>query len=116
MKKRFPEIAADYAAIPVTRVPKVKVGVVGEIYIKYSPLGNNNLEEFLLSEGAEPVVPGLTDFIIFKIYNREVDVNIYGGKWVKKKGVPSAQGLRGEVPAGHDRRHGEGWLPRSRHL
>ena len=40
---------------------------------------------FLLSEGAEPVVPGLTDFIIFKIYNREVDVNIYGGKWVKKK-------------------------------
>ena len=57
----------------------------GEIYIKYSPLGNNNLEEFLLSEGAEPVVPGLTDFIIFKIYNREVDVNIYGGKWVKKK-------------------------------
>ena len=65
--------------------PKVRVGVVGEIYIKYSPLGNNNLEEFLLSEGAEPVVPGLTDFIIFKIYNREVDVNIYGGKWVKKK-------------------------------
>ena len=31
--------------------PKVRVGVVGEIYIKYSPLGNNNLEEFLLSEG-----------------------------------------------------------------
>ncbi|MFQ7854221.1 MAG: hypothetical protein ACLRIS_02830 [Flavonifractor plautii] len=31
------------------------------------------------------MVPGLTDFIIFKIYNREVDVNIYGGKWVKKK-------------------------------
>ena len=50
------------------------------------------------------MVPGLTDFIIFKIYNREVDVNIYGGKWVKKKGVPSAQGLCGEVPAGHDRR------------
>ena len=65
--------------------PKVRVGVVGEIYIKYSPLGNNNLEQFLLSEGAEPVVPGLTDFIIFKIYNREVDVNIYGGKWIKKK-------------------------------
>src|SRR5699024_9833684 len=37
MKKRFPEITADYAAIPVTRVPKVKVGVVGEIYVKYSP-------------------------------------------------------------------------------
>ena len=76
---------AAFKAIPVAGEPKVRVGVVGEIYIKYSPLGNNNLEEFLLSEGAEPVVPGLTDFIIFKIYNREVDVNIYGGKWVKKK-------------------------------
>ena len=59
--------------------------MVGEIYVKFSPLGNNNLEDFLLSEGAEPVVPGLTDFMIFKIFNREVDVNIYGGPWVKKK-------------------------------
>ena len=48
------------------------MGVVGEIYVKFSPLGNNNLEDFLLSEGAEPVVPGLTDFIIFKVFNREV--------------------------------------------
>ena len=85
MKKRFYDIAADYATIPITRVPKVKVGVVGEIYVKYSPLGNNNLEDFLLSEGAEPVVPGLTDFIIFKIYNRDVDVDIYGGRWIKQK-------------------------------
>ena len=29
---------------------KIKVGIVGEIYVKYSPLGNNNLEEFLLSD------------------------------------------------------------------
>ena len=85
MVANFDRIVAAFKAIPVAGEPKVRVGVVGEIYIKYSPLGNNNLEEFLLSEGAEPVVPGLTDFIIFKIYNREVDVNIYGGKWVKKK-------------------------------
>ena len=62
----------------------MRVGVVGEIYVKFSPLGNNNLEDFLLSEGAEPVVPGLTDFMIFKIYNRVVDVDLYGGKWIKK--------------------------------
>ena len=35
----MPKIAAEFAAIPVRRVPKVKVGVVGEIYVKYSPLG-----------------------------------------------------------------------------
>ncbi len=85
MTETFDRIVADFAAIPVQGEEKVRVGVVGEIYIKYSPLGNNNLEQFLLSEGAEPVVPGLTDFIIFKIYNRVVDVDIYGGHWIKKK-------------------------------
>ena len=85
MCTNFETIIDRFKAIPVTGAQKVRVGVVGEIYVKYSPLGNNNLEQFLLSEGAEPVVPGLTDFIIFKIYNREVDVNIYGGKWIKKK-------------------------------
>lgn len=77
-------ICADFAKIPVGEKNKTKVGVVGEIYVKYSPLGNNNLEEFLLSEGCEPVVPGLMDFIIFKVYNREVDVNLYGGSTIKK--------------------------------
>ncbi len=85
MVGNFDRITAAFKAIPTAGEPKVRVGVVGEIYIKFSPLGNNDLEQFLLSEGAEPVVPGLTDFIIFKIYNREVDVGIYGGKWIKKK-------------------------------
>ncbi len=85
MRRNFDAILADFETIPVSREEKVRVGVVGEIYVKFSPLGNNNLEDFLLSEGAEPVVPGLTDFIIFKIFNREVDVDIYGGPWAKKK-------------------------------
>ena len=84
MRTNFDAICADFASIPVTGEQKVRVGVVGEIYVKFSPLGNNNLEDFLLSEGAEPVVPGLTDFMIFKIYNRVVDVDLYGGKWIKK--------------------------------
>ena len=59
MKKRFYDIAADYATIPITRVPKVKVGVVGEIYVKYSPLGNNDLEKFLESQDCEVNLPCL---------------------------------------------------------
>ena len=85
MIANFDRIIDRFQAIPVAGEPKVRVGVVGEIYVKYSPLGNNNLEQFLLSEGAEPVVPGLTDFVIFKIYNRDVDVDIYGGRWIKQK-------------------------------
>ncbi|SBW05273.1 conserved hypothetical protein [uncultured Eubacteriales bacterium] len=84
MCKNFDRIIEHLAAVPVAGPQKVRVGVVGEIYVKYAPLGNNNLNDFLLSEGAEPVVPGLTDFIIFKIYNRDVDVDLYGGKWAKQ--------------------------------
>ena len=77
------EIVADFEKIPVRQEEKVKVGVVGEIYVKFSPLGNNNLEQFLLSEGCEVIVPGLTDFIIFKIFNRISDIKLYGGNIFK---------------------------------
>ena len=85
MKANFRRIIDEFKAVPVSQEKKVLVGVVGEIYVKYAPLGNNNLCDFLLSEGAEPVVPGVMDFIIFKVNNRSVDVNIYGGKWIKER-------------------------------
>ncbi len=84
MKIILDEICADFKSIPVAGEPKVRVGVVGEIYIKFSSLGNNQLEQFLLAEGAEPVVPGLTDFLIFKIYNRVSDVEMFGGSKLKE--------------------------------
>ena len=80
IRQNFDRITDDFASIPVRRTPKVRVGIVGEIYIKYAPLGNNNLEDFLRSEDCEPVVPGLTDFIIFKCDNRVEDHKLYGGK------------------------------------
>ncbi|MCL2096402.1 MAG: 2-hydroxyacyl-CoA dehydratase, partial [Oscillospiraceae bacterium] len=62
---------------------KVKVGIVGEIYVKYSPLGNNNLEEFLRSAGAEVVVPGLLDFCMYCVMNNIIDKKLYGGSYIK---------------------------------
>ena len=84
MRVFFDQIIADFAAISVSGSQKVRVGIVGEIYVKFSALGNNGLERFLLAEGAEPVVPGLTDFMIFKFYNRVADVELYGGNPLKK--------------------------------
>ena len=84
MQVIFDEICQDFSSIPVAGTPKIRVGIVGEIYVKYSSLGNNDFERFLLSEGVEPVVPGLTDFIIFTVFNREVDVDIYGGSALKR--------------------------------
>lgn len=84
MKPIMARIAADFSKIPRQGPEKPRVGIVGEIYVKFAPLGNNSLEEFLLSEGCEPVVPGLTDFIIFKVNNRVEDVALYGGSFLKK--------------------------------
>ena len=85
MRHVMDEIASDFARIELKgERGKPRVGVVGEIYVKYAPLGNNGLEQFLLDEGCEPVVPGLTDFLIFKINNRAVDVDLYCGSKLKK--------------------------------
>ncbi len=59
---------------------KVKVGIVGEIYVKYAYLGNNHLEQFLLSENCEPVVPALMDFVLYCIVNNINDGYYYGRK------------------------------------
>lgn len=67
-----------FAAVKRSNVEKVKVGIVGEIYVKYSNLGNNNLEKFLLSENCEPVVPALIDFVLYCIINVVNDGKLYG--------------------------------------
>ncbi len=84
MEKNMTEIAEDFGNIPVNIVPKVKVGVVGEIYVKYSALANNGLEDFLASQDCEVNVPGIMNFICFKIDNRAEDVKLYGGSAIKK--------------------------------
>jgi len=79
MRANFDAICADFESIPVHGAPKTRVGIVGEIYVKFAPLGNNNLEKFLLSEGVEPVVPGLIDFVLYSIHARVNDIDLYGG-------------------------------------
>lgn len=84
LEKNMKAIAADFAGIERKMTPKVKVGIVGEIYVKYSSLANNELEEFLKSQGCEVNVPGIMGFISFKIDNRIEDIKLYGGSKLKK--------------------------------
>ena len=84
MRSAMPKIAAEFAAIPVRRVPKVKVGVVGEIYVKYSPLGNNDLENFLASQDCEVNLPGLMGFVQYCAYNPSETARLYGGSFLEK--------------------------------
>lgn len=85
VKKNLYEIVDDFAKLPKTVIPKVKVGIVGEIYVKYSSLGNNDLEEFLFEQGCEINVPGILGFALFKVDNRLDDIELYGGSFLKKK-------------------------------
>ena len=71
-------ICRSFSQIKVTGEEKIKVGIVGEIYVKFAPLGNNNLEDFLHKEGAEVVVPGLLDFLLYTIDTHQEDRKLYG--------------------------------------
>ena len=78
------KIVSDFDAIERSTEKKTRVGIVGEIYVKYSPLGNNRLEEFLRTQDCEYMLPGLMGFILFKIDNRIEDIKLYGGNPFKK--------------------------------
>lgn len=83
IKQLADEIVSDFANIKTNDIKKVKVGIVGEIYVKYAKLGNNNLEEFLLSQDCEICVPGIMGFALFKVDNRLEDIKLYGGNKAK---------------------------------
>ena len=69
-RKLCTEIIRDFDRIPLRDIQKPRVGVVGEILVKFSPAGNNHLVELLESEGAEVVVPDLIDFMLYCFYNQ----------------------------------------------
>ncbi len=81
----FDRITESFANIKVERTEKTLVGVVGEIYVKYSALANNGLEDFLFNQGCEVMVPGIVGFMIFKVDNRLEDIELYGGSAAKKQ-------------------------------
>ena len=79
VKHLYRYVLTAFGKIRLDKSKKKKlVGIVGEIYVKFSPLGNNRLEEFLLGEGCEPVLPGLMDFCLYSIYNSVIDHELYG--------------------------------------
>ena len=68
-KKNMKKIVEEFDVIPVKDIKKPRVGIVGEILVKFSPTANNNLVELLESEGAEAVMPDLVDFFLYGFRN-----------------------------------------------
>ena len=73
-------IIHDFDELPRRNVQKPKVGIVGEILVKFSPLANNHVVELLEAEGAEAVMPDLLDFLLYCFYNSNFKADNLGGK------------------------------------
>lgn len=89
LKKNINYIALEFDKLKLDLShAKPKVGIVGEIYIKYAALGNNHLEEFLVSQDAEVMTPGLYGFLLYTFYNSIYDYKLYGrsklGSYISK--------------------------------
>ena len=75
-------IVKDFDDLPIDEgLLKPRVGIVGEILVKYMPLANNHLVDLLESEGAEVVVPDLMDFMNYCVYSNDYLHEFLGEGW-----------------------------------
>lgn len=93
------DIVKDFDELPLDEsIVKPRVGIVGEILVKYMPLANNNLVDLLEREGAEAVVPDLVDFLNYSLYNSQYKSEFLGtpkrGAVISKVGISFIQRVR----------------------
>ena len=98
-KKICREMVRDFDNIPISDERKPRVGIVGEILVKFLPAANNHLADLLEAEGAEAVVPDLIDFMNYSFYNQNFKVENLGFKkkmaTIANIGIKTIEWLRG---------------------
>ncbi len=73
------EMVNEFDSLEMKNAIKPKVAVVGEIFLKYNSLANNNIIEILEEEGAEVIIPDLIDFLLYCAYNQKFKYEKLGG-------------------------------------
>ncbi|MDU1043330.1 2-hydroxyacyl-CoA dehydratase [Peptoniphilus rhinitidis] len=63
------KMVSEFNRLEITNEKKPKVGIVGEILVKYDPAANNYVADLLEKEGAEVVIPDFTDFMMYSFKN-----------------------------------------------
>ncbi|MCH5249755.1 MAG: 2-hydroxyacyl-CoA dehydratase [Lachnospiraceae bacterium] len=91
-RKMCREIVKDFDNIEINEIQKPRVGIVGEILVKFAPAANNHLVELLEAEGAEAVVPDLADFLLYCFYNQIYKAEQLGKS--RKTAILSRLGIR----------------------
>ena len=67
-----------FGEIPVRRTEKRRVGITGEIYMKFSRLGNDDIEQFVLEHGGEPYSGGFINYCIYLVDAESYKAKRYG--------------------------------------
>lgn len=100
-KKMIRDVIKDFDTLPILDIKKPRVGIVGEILVKFLPAANNHLADLLEQEGAEPVVPDLTDFLLYCFYNNNFKEENLGmskkSKRISNYGIKFFEWLRKEA-------------------
>jgi len=78
-------MVADFDKIERLDIEKPKVGVVGEILVKYHPNANNNIVDTIEAEGGEAVVLDLLDFFLYGMVNKKFNYEHLSGSWTSMK-------------------------------
>ncbi|MEG2199472.1 MAG: acyl-CoA dehydratase activase-related protein, partial [Anaerovorax sp.] len=80
-KKMIKEMVEAFDQLPLTEEKKPKVGVVGEILVKYHPNANNDIVGIIEKEGGEAVVLDLVDFFLYGMYSKDYNFKYLSGKY-----------------------------------
>lgn len=85
LKKNIKQIVKEFDEIELDETKKKpRVGIVGEILVKYLPAANNHVVELLEAEGAEAVCPDMLDFFMYSAYDSEFKADHLGFKKTSK--------------------------------
>ncbi|SCJ82218.1 2-hydroxyglutaryl-CoA dehydratase component A [uncultured Eubacterium sp.] len=91
-------ITEDFDKVERTSEKKPKVGVVGEILVKYHPNANNNIVDIIEAEGGEAVVLDMLDFFLYGMYSKKFNYERLSGSykqmWINKLGIIAVEWLR----------------------
>jgi len=79
-QKNIKKIVSEFEALPLQNIQKPRVGLVGEILVKFHPAANNRVVETIESEGGEAVMPGLLDFFLYAAYRADASLMKASGK------------------------------------
>ncbi len=81
MRKNIRRMVKEFDELPLLDIKKPKVGVVGEILVKYHPMANNDIVDVIEKEGGEAVVLELMDFFLYGMYSKRYNMKQLSGSF-----------------------------------